>query len=597
MEEQKTSKQAIRQVLRDFWSEYTKKPWVTAISFILPAVGTILVFFIPPLILAKIVDTFVASGRVSLDSVSNYIILLAGLWLLGEAFWRIGMYYLIILETNSIKSLSKLSFRRLLNRGYGFYADNFVGSLTNKSSTYMSAFLTITEMLYYNIVTNMFTLLFATIVLWKYSPAIPIILLTSLVVVLCIAIPLIKRRSKLVAVRHAASSKMAGRLSDAVTNILTIKSFSKEQYESSIYTEHITDFARKYRRAGNFNNLYIDGILSPIYVATNIIGLIAAIYFASKFNLQTGAVIVVFSYYSQITRIFWEINHVYRTIESNIGGAAEFTQLFVAEPSVTDAPSAVELTVHGASIVFKDIHFDYDNNKEGNVSFLNNLNIIIPSGQKVGIVGPSGGGKTTLTKILLRFINVQSGSILIDGQDIAGITQHSLREAIAYVPQEPLLFHRSLFENIAYGDPDASETAVKHAAILARADEFISKLPEGYQTMVGERGIKLSGGQRQRIAIARALLKQSKILVLDEATSALDSESEKYIQEGLLELMKGKTALVIAHRLSTIKHLDRIIVLDKGKVVQDGTHDELVAKKNGIYAKLWNHQSGGFIEE
>ena len=185
----------------------------------------------------------------------------------------------------------------------------------------------------------------------------------------------------------------------------------------------------------------------------------------------------------------------------------------------------------------------------------------------------------------------------IDGQDIAQVTQESLREAIAYVPKEPLLFHRSLFENIAYGNPDASRAEVIHAATLAHAHEFISDLPHGYDTMVGERGIKLSGGQRQRVAIARALLKQSKILVLDEATSALDSESEKYIQEGLLALMKNKTAVVIAHRLSTIKHLDRIVVLDKGKIVQDGTHDELIAKKSGLYAKLWSHQSGGFIEE
>jgi ATP-binding cassette subfamily B protein len=597
MEEPKISKKAIRQVLRDFWSEYTKKPLVTLIAFILPAFGNILVFFVPPLILAKIIDIFIANNVISLGLVTNYIVLFAVLWFTGELMWRIGMHYLIKLETNGIKSLSRLSFRRLMGREYAFYANNFVGSLTNKSSSYMSAFITVTDTMYYNIVTNVFTLLFATIVLWRYAPTIPLILLGSIVVALSVAIPLIKRRSRLVAIRHEANSKMAGRLSDAVTNILTIKSFSKETHESGVYGEHINDYAEKYKKAGNFNNQRIDGALSPLYVGANVVGLIVAIFFAQKLQLQAGAIIVVFSYYAQITRIFWEINYVYRTIESNIGGAAEFTQLFLDAPTVADAEDAKRLTVEGASIVFDAIEFDYGEQKDTNTSFLSDLSITIPSGQKVGLVGPSGGGKTTLTKILLRFINLRSGSVSIDGQDIAQVTQESLREAIAYVPQEPLLFHRSLFENIAYGNPDASRAEVIHAATLAHAHEFISDLPHGYDTMVGERGIKLSGGQRQRVAIARALLKQSKILVLDEATSALDSESEKYIQEGLLALMKNKTAVVIAHRLSTIKHLDRIVVLDKGKIVQDGTHDELIAKKSGLYAKLWSHQSGGFIEE
>jgi ATP-binding cassette subfamily B protein len=196
----------------------------------------------------------------------------------------------------------------------------------------------------------------------------------------------------------------------------------------------------------------------------------------------------------------------------------------------------------------------------------------------------------------LRFIDPQEGCILIGGEDIKSVTQNSLRETISYVPQEPMLFHRSLYENILYGNKNASKDDVIAASKLAHAHDFINALPEGYDTMVGERGIKLSGGQRQRVAIARAILKKSTILILDEATSSLDSESEKYIQEGLWELMKGKTAVVIAHRLSTIKSMDRIIVLDGGKIAQQGTHDELIAKR-GLYAKLWAHQSGEFLEE
>lgn len=247
-------------------------------------------------------------------------------------------------------------------------------------------------------------------------------------------------------------------------------------------------------------------------------------------------------------------------------------------------------------IQFNDVDFRYSGEGSDENSFLSDFDFYIKGNQKIGLVGPSGGGKTTITKLLLRFIDLQAGSITIDGQDISKVTQSSLRKAIAYVPQEPLLFHRTLFENIAYGDEKATKKDVIRVAKLAHADEFISKSPQGYQTLVGERGVKLSGGQRQRIAIARAILKNSPILVLDEATSSLDSESEKYIQEGLWELMKNKTALVIAHRLSTIKHLDRIIVLDHGKIVQDGTHNELI-RKDGIYAKLWSHQSGEFLRD
>jgi ATP-binding cassette subfamily B protein len=224
------------------------------------------------------------------------------------------------------------------------------------------------------------------------------------------------------------------------------------------------------------------------------------------------------------------------------------------------------------------------------------LNLHIQSGEKIGLVGPSGGGKSTLTRLMLRFDDVQAGSITIDGQNIADVTQASLRQNIAYVPQEPLLFHRTIGENISYGRPEAKQSEIAEAARKAKADEFITKLADGYKTVVGERGVKLSGGQRQRVAIARAILKDAPILILDEATSALDSESEVLIQQALWELMKGRTAIVIAHRLSTIQKMDRIIVLDDGKIVEEGTHKQLLAKK-GLYAKLWSHQSGGFIEE
>jgi ATP-binding cassette, subfamily B, bacterial len=597
MEQKKTiSKQAVRQVLRDYWNQYKQHPWLTAIGWLFPAIGTILVFFVPPLILARIVNLFAAQEHVTISMISRYLLLLAGLWLLGEILWRIGTHALIRVQISGIRSLNRKAFQRLSDKEYGFYANNFVGALTKRAMSYVSGFESLSDIFQYSIFSNGFTLIFATVVLWQYSPIIPLVLLGFVALTLMISIPLIRRRSSLVIARHEANSMMTGRLSDAMTNIAAVKSFAHESHETDVYGTHVEDYIRKYKKAADFNNLKIFGALSPLYVATNVVGLMLAAYFTITLGLAAGTLIVVFTFYAQISRIFWEINYTYRNIETAVSGAAEFTQMFIDPPTIADAPDAKALVVENGAIRFNDISFGYGK-KSDKKSFLQNFSLSIEAGQRIGLVGPSGGGKTTITKLILRFIDIHEGTISIDGQAIKNVTQQSLRAAIAYVPQEPLLFHRSLLENIAYGNIDATLEEVKEAARLAHADEFIEILPDKYDTLVGERGIKLSGGQRQRIAIARAMLKKSKILVLDEATSALDSESEKYIQEGLWELMKGKTAVVIAHRLSTIRHLDRIIVMDKGMIVQDGTHDELIAQAEGLYAKLWSHQSGGFLEE
>ena len=288
------------------------------------------------------------------------------------------------------------------------------------------------------------------------------------------------------------------------------------------------------------------------------------------------------------------MNGIMRNYNRIIGNANDMVEILQTPTTLIDKSDS-KLKVTNGEISMDKITFTHDEG-QGDTLF-HDFSLEIKPGEKIGLVGASGSGKTTLTKLLLRFADIDSGKITIDGQDISEVTQASLRAKIAYVPQEPLLFHRSVRENIAYGRPDATDTEIEEAAKKAGAYDFIVGLKDGFDTMVGERGIKLSGGQRQRVAIARAILKDVPILVLDEATSALDSESEALIQKSLETLMKNRTSIVIAHRLSTIAKLDRIIVLKDGKIVEDGSHDELINKKRGVYAKLWARQSGGFIEE
>lgn len=312
------------------------------------------------------------------------------------------------------------------------------------------------------------------------------------------------------------------------------------------------------------------------------------------FGADLGVMFLIFTYTSRIVDSLFEFsNSGLRNYSRALGDAAGMVEILGQQPAVVDPIKPSRGAIKDGSIQFKNVTFQHAG--AGDAIF-DNLELTIGQGEKVGLVGHSGSGKTTLTRLLLRFSDIDGGQITIGGQDIAKITQARLHESIAYVPQEPLLFHRTIAENIAYAKPTASDEEIQQAAKNAHASEFIALLPEQYQTLVGERGVKLSGGQRQRVAIARAMLKDAPILVLDEATSALDSESEVLIQDALWKLMEGRTAIVIAHRLSTIQKMDRIIVLDNGRIIESGTHQELL-KLGAVYSKFWAHQSGGFIDD
>jgi ATP-binding cassette subfamily B protein len=390
----------------------------------------------------------------------------------------------------------------------------------------------------------------------------------------------------------AASNRTSGVLADMVTNVSTVKAFGREEYEykkaqETINTWRDASFQLKWGVLG------ATSAFSSMYALGATVAFIFAVLGAQYGIASVGTVYLIFIYALNINRQLWELNNITRTYNRVIGDAHEMTQILMKDYALIDHTSD-ELKTSSGKVVFDSVTFTHDDGKGEQV--FSDFDLTIPAGQRVGLVGHSGSGKTTLTRILLRFSDIDKGMISIDNQDISRVTQKSLHEAIAYVAQEPMLFHRSLYENISYGKPDATKEQIIDAAKKAHAYEFIKNLPKGFETLVGERGVKLSGGQRQRIAIARAILKDAPILVLDEATSALDSESERLIQASLDVLMKDRTSIVIAHRLSTIAKLDRIVVLQDGTIVEDGTHSELL-KKNGTYATLWKHQSGGFIED
>ncbi len=308
-------------------------------------------------------------------------------------------------------------------------------------------------------------------------------------------------------------------------------------------------------------------------------------------RIALPGIVLLYSYFGRLFDNLWSLGSIVRVYYESFADAEEMAVILNRPYEIIDEPTEKLINAKG-EIVFDNVTYIYENN---NTKVLDRFNMKIPAGQKVAIVGTSGAGKTTFVRLLMRLFNLNDGQILIDGIDIKNISQENLREVISFVPQDPSLFHRTLMDNIRYGRRTATDEEVLDAAKLAHCSEFIGKLPEGYKTYVGERGVKLSGGERQRVAIARAILKDSPILILDEATSSLDSISEHYIQDAFENLMKGKTTIVIAHRLSTIQKMDRIIVLDKGEIAEEGTHKELLVK-NGIYANLWNHQTGGFLE-
>ncbi len=489
--------------------------------------------------------------------------------------------------------LEKRAVKGLMSHSHTFFANSKVGSLSGDVASFSRSYQTVMDAVFLNASSIIVNFITSLIIVAFVAPVMLPLLLIMTILVIADALRSYTKRSVHRVMRKEMTSKLFGMVADTLGNQTLVRMFSRSAYETKLIVkqrEAIEGVAAKEIveiQRGAESRM---AILFTFQIAT----LILSVFLISGSMLSIAAFIFIVTYLGRVSGSMFAINSVVRTLEQGFLDAAKVTEILNQNPEVVDAPGASKLNIKKSEIEFKDVAFAYEEAR--NQIVFKDLNLKIESGQSVGLVGKSGGGKSTLTHLLLRYMDIENGEIMIDGQNIAAVTQKSLRESIAFVPQDPYLFHRTLRENIAYGKPNADDDEIIGAAKAAHAFEFIEKLPKGLDTVVGERGVKLSGGQRQRIAIARAILKDAPILVLDEATSALDSESEMYIQQALEKLMKNRTSIVIAHRLSTISKLDRIIVLDNGEIMEEGSHSELL-DNSGIYAKLWSHQSGGFIKE
>lgn len=577
-------------VLRRYWRHTARYPWALFLVLVALVVNQA-TFVIGPIYLKQFIN--IVAGYA--PSAQNAALALAPLGmyallsLIGWAITRFGYTGEAKLATGVAKDLTDEAFDYLMRHSTHFFAASFSGALTRRITRYRDA--------HYNLYSSFMSSIFpalifiggATAVLWLRHPILGIILLAWVVIFVGVQWALIRWQQPLRARRTAADSGVTAALADAITNHSTVQLFAGGRFESGRI-----DTAAEELRTANLKTWHFDilfyGVQGFLAIVANVGLLWVALNYWQQGLLTVGDLVLIQSYVFGILNNTWSIGREFRSIYTNLADAGEMVAILEQPHDIADRPNAARLSVRNGAVEFKDVRFYFQ--QESPV--LHDFTLAITGGQKVALVGPSGAGKSTVTKLLLRLYDLPHGTISIDGQDIATVTQDSLREVIAFVPQEPILFHRTLLENIRYGRQGATDEEVVAAARAAHC-EFIERLPEGYNTYVGERGIKLSGGERQRVAIARAVLKNAPILVLDEATSSLDSESESLIQDALTALMRGKTVLVIAHRLSTIMKMDRILVLERGRVVADGTHDQLLNQKSGLYHKLWSIQAGGFI--
>lgn len=581
-----------KRVVNFLWNLRKISPKLVYLMIFTQFLFTILSSIVAPIFVSQLL-THIADGTATIDNDGKSLVIYSLILLFGNVLIvRLSIFLAYITETKMQSATLKKVLDNLLSRSLGYHANRMSGGIVSDTNRLSGAIERFWDMITFEITPTITTIVSSCIVLgfilWQF--AIVIAILSMFIIYLIVKIQTSKTQySKNIA---KAASLMTSHFSDVIGNISAVKSFASEKEETKKYKSLIENW-----RDANLKEMkYViisSGSFGLIMNIMNMLAFGVAIFVTEKNIANIGTVYLVISFTMNIVARLWSASHTTRTFLRVVGDSSPMIATLDEEIKIIDIEEPEDIVIKKGAISFKNIRFTHDENKK---PLFDSFSLDIKAGERIGLVGRSGAGKTSLTKLILRFNDIEAGEILIDDQNISKVSQANLRSNIAFVPQEPTLFHRSLRDNIAYGKPEATDKEINNAIKKANAADFIKDLPDGIKTIVGERGVKLSGGQRQRVTIARAILKDSPILILDEATSALDSESEKLIQDALAKLMKNRTSIVIAHRLSTIAKLDRIIVIDDGKIIEQGTHEELL-KQPGVYSKLWQHQSGGFIEE
>lgn len=586
-------KVGITDVFKAYWRGVKPQKWSMVFNVLAYIVGNIL-FVTIPLFYKRFFDVLTA-GAVSSEVVITLVKIIGSIFVINIAIMiimRAAFFTMNNLESKTMARLKQFAFDYMINHSYSFFANNFSGSLTQRVSRFSRSFERMYDTLVFQMIPLTITIVGSLTIVWLEKTLIAKIMMVWLACIMLFNFIFSRWKVKYDIASAKADTTTTAVLADSITNQNAIILFNNFEKESKFFKKTSDEQARAQRFTWN-----LSGIFETVQIFSMVLVEFMVFYYAIKYwqagTITIGTFVLIQSYIIGLSQKLWDFGRIIRNLHEAFADSKEMVEILAKPHEIENLPNAKELDIKKGGITFKDVQFNFNDTR----AVLSDFNLVIDGGQKVALIGPSGAGKSTVIKTLLRMYDLTGGSILIDGQDIKHVTQESLHENISLVPQDPILFHRSLLENIRYGKPDATQEEAIEAARLAHCDEFIEQLPLRYDTLVGERGIKLSGGERQRIAIARAILKNAPVLVLDEATSSLDSHSESLIQDALEVLMKGKTSIVIAHRLSTIRKMDRIVVIENGKVIEDGSHDSLLEKEVGLYKKLWNLQAGGFIQE
>jgi ATP-binding cassette subfamily B protein len=557
-------------------------------------IGVVINDVATPLVFAAVLDRIATlHGQTQLWSqFGSLIVAYAILVVAGQVAFRLAGWLEWEGSLRSFANGIHHSFDRLLTLGYRWHADHPSGEVASSLSSFSWAFVEGIDDLNWGILHIAVVVLAAVavmaVVAWPVALLLVALSVSFVLIVVKRAGPVAEASRRF----SDAHSRAEGTASDVIRNVSTVLVASGEHFESQRVADLLSESVGadlRARRTFTVTRVWMGGAIGCMTWGAMLVGIVLAV----RGDIRTGVIYLVLFYAAQVSGQLVESFEYIRNMSRGFGRAAKLVGLVSATPEVLDAAEAPALVVDRASLHFQHVRFAYQPAQP----VLRDFELAIEAGEHVGIVGPSGGGKSTITRLVLRLMELDGGRITIAGQDIAGVTQSSLRRAISYVPQDPQMLHRSIADNIWYGQPGPTDLArIEAVGRDAHVAECVEGLPDGYDTLVGERGLKLSGGQRQRVAIAQAMLKGAPILVLDEATSALDSESERLVQDAMWRLMAESTALVVAHRLSTISHLDRIVVVEGGRISEVGTHRELLdASPVGTYRQLWSHQSGGFI--